>query len=336
MYNTTQKLHTFLSVLFCVLAISLSGQTINLKLKVYLEGALINSFETTTDGLPLMRDDLRQNPHNFQRLIPDQDIYQTINVVNSYTNVDVTSKFTHVACGAFPQYQTIPNPFGVFDVTGQDAIVDWIFVELRDKNDFTSVIATRSGLVQRDGDVVDLDGVSALAFPQVPNDAYFVIIRHRNHLGVMTSLPIPYENLIEDLDFRTYNGVSTYDFGNSNNQTNYTGLSMKSMFVNGEEYRALWGGDFDADGLVSYNADVSDLNVLQMEVAGFDLSQNPQYRVSFTNSVGYLQGDYDMDGRSKFNFPDDDRNLILNQVLSYPQNDDVRTNFGHLIEQIPN
>ena len=48
----------------------------------------------------------------------------------------------------------------VFTVTGPDAIVDCVLVELRDQVDPAIVVDARPGLVQRDGDVVGTDGVS--------------------------------------------------------------------------------------------------------------------------------------------------------------------------------
>ncbi len=46
----------------------------------------------------------------------------------------------------------------VLDVTGNDAIVDWVFVELRDKVTPSVKVATRCALVQRDGDRRGLAG----------------------------------------------------------------------------------------------------------------------------------------------------------------------------------
>jgi len=334
------KSTNFFSLLFTlILVISLSdnsaAQSVTVNARVFLQGALMDSYATgETHGRQLMRDDLRSNPYNNQRVIPDQDIYQTPYIVNAYTKVDVTDKFTHVACGTYAQFQTIVNPNSIFAVQGENAIVDWIFVELRDKNDFTSVVATRSGLLQRDGDIIDIDGTEGLHFPNVMPDAYFLVIRHRNHLGIMTKYPLLSEDLEGLVDF-TDPSTQVFDFGNTNNMFNYSGLAQKDMNINGGSYKALWAGDFDADGAVCYNAGTSDLNTLQKEVAGFDLGLNPMYKVSFNSSVGYLQGDFDMNGKAKFNSPEDDRNLILEQVLTYSQNSEVRANFVHLVEQLP-
>ena len=68
-------------------------------------------------------------------------------------------------------------------------IVDWVWVELRDPSNNTDVIAARSALLQRDGDVVDVDGSASLSFNTTPGD-YLLVIQHRNHLGVMSSSSI--------------------------------------------------------------------------------------------------------------------------------------------------
>ncbi|MBW1298308.1 hemagglutinin protein, partial [Aquimarina litoralis] len=46
----------------------------------------------------------------------------------------------------------------VFNTTGANAIVDWIWVELRDKNNANQVLASSSALLQRDGNIVGTDG----------------------------------------------------------------------------------------------------------------------------------------------------------------------------------
>lgn len=71
-----------------------------------------------------------------------------------------------------------------------DEIVDWVVVELRDASNPATILGTRSALVQRDGDVVDMDGNDMVRFYDLPAGSYHVAIRHRNHLGVMTSTAV--------------------------------------------------------------------------------------------------------------------------------------------------
>ncbi|MEM9990798.1 MAG: PKD domain-containing protein [Bacteroidota bacterium] len=74
--------------------------------------------------------------------------------------------------------------------TGGDAIVDWVVVELRTASATNVVAHSRAALLQKDGDVVDIDGISPVGFLQAAAGMYHVVVRHRNHLGIMTATPI--------------------------------------------------------------------------------------------------------------------------------------------------
>ncbi len=91
------------------------------------------------------------------------------------------------------QLSTTLNVFntGGTDGTGNanDDIVDWVWVELREEQDNTTSVVSRSALLQRDGDVVDIDGRSPLIMRQ-KRGKYYIVITHRNHLGVMTATAI--------------------------------------------------------------------------------------------------------------------------------------------------
>lgn len=77
---------------------------------------------------------------------------------------------------------------GFFTSTGTTTdIVDWVLLELRNGNPGT-VVARRAAFVRVDGQVVDLDGVSAVSFRGVPSGSYYLDIRHRNHLGIRSSV----------------------------------------------------------------------------------------------------------------------------------------------------
>ncbi|WP_422107542.1 HYR domain-containing protein [Winogradskyella sp.] len=120
--------------------------------KVYLQGSALNS-TIATDGL--MRDDLRTSV-----LIPLQTPYTDTSSINS----------------------------SVLGITGPDAIVDWVFIELRDATANTTIIESQSALLQRDGDIVGLDGTSPLSFNAAPGN-YHVAVKHRNHIGIITASP---------------------------------------------------------------------------------------------------------------------------------------------------
>ncbi|MEM8525536.1 MAG: hypothetical protein AAGG68_12925 [Bacteroidota bacterium] len=73
----------------------------------------------------------------------------------------------------------------VFAEQGDLSVVDWVEIELRTTSNGVSV-AKRSALVRRDGRVVDESGNIPIRFPNLEAGDYYVIIRHRNHVAVMT------------------------------------------------------------------------------------------------------------------------------------------------------
>lgn len=321
-----------------------------IKVRVYLEGSLLNNGGATApDGRPLMRDQLRANPFaGANRSIPNKDPYKFLPDDYALVGIDITQKFDHAVPGGtinFSRFDSVKaaNLTTVFGATGQEAITDWVYVELRDKSNNTSVIATRSGLVQRDGDVVDLDGFSALRFPGVSIDNYYVVVRHRDHFGVMTAGPKTPRQLTNLINF-TKDSLATFDFGTSQftktyrsgySQTvsgkDFTGLAQNDNVIFG--YRAMWGGDFDGDGKIKFDNPNDDLNQLFFDVLSFP--SNTLLNANFDFAIGYLPGDFDMNGKSKYDNPNDDKNYIYGAILGYPLNTSYLSNFDFLIEQLP-
>ena len=170
--------------------------------KTILQGA----YSTTTG---LMGDNLRS-----LNLIPTTEPYTGI------------AGFTHVNGGGGEKVTST-----VLAVTGNNAIVDWVFVELRDKTTPTTVIATRSALIQRDGDVVDVDGVSPVGF-NVMADDYYIVVRHRNHLGIRTASVVSLNKT----------SATPYDFTTAANQA----LNSVQKDLTGGKF-GMYAGDVNAD-----------------------------------------------------------------------------------------
>ncbi len=98
-------------------------------------------------------------------------------------------------------YVPLAQPYNVapFNYNGAEAvdtvpagIVDWVLLELR--SDLTTQVSRRAAFLKSDGSLVDLDGVSNVKFPTVTPGDYYVVIRHRNHLAVMTANKITLSN----------------------------------------------------------------------------------------------------------------------------------------------
>ncbi len=108
-----------------------------------------------------MGDDLRDNG-----LIPLEEPFTALG-------------YPHVGGGGEIAEQT------VFEVSDLNAIVDWVALELRDKSNHSVVLATRSALLQADGEVVDVDGVSPVTFANLPED-------NRKEKGINSLISIVY------------------------------------------------------------------------------------------------------------------------------------------------
>jgi len=65
------------------------------------------------------------------------------------------------------------------------------------------------------------------------------------------------------------------------------------------------------------------------------LFNSPSFLINYDNAYGYLTGDYNMDGKTKFTNPSDDLNYLFSQLLLYPNNTSFLSNFNSMIEQIP-
>ena len=61
------------------------------------------------------------------------------------------------------------------------------------------------------------------------------------------------------------------------------------------------------------------------------------YNANFDFAYGYLLGDFDMNGKIKFDNPNDDKNMMYVQLLFYPLNlnQGYIANFDFFIEQLP-
>ncbi len=169
--------------------ISIQGNTgIQVNIKAFLEGPYNNG---------LMNDGLRSG-----NLIPMTEPYTSL------------PNFTHVNGG---NEMVAAN---VLTAIGNNAIVDWVFIELRNGTTNTMVEHTRAALLQRDGDIVDTDGSSPITFPMATASNYFVAIRHRNHLGIMTNAAVSLTNTPATVDF-TVGGTTVFgtdaraDLGNN-------------------------------------------------------------------------------------------------------------------------
>jgi subtilisin-like proprotein convertase family protein len=288
--------HTYTNIYGCdsIVNFNITIKGILLQAKVFLAGSYISSLGLMTDSLRVLG------------IIPTTE---------PYSSAPYNAIFTHVNGGG--NETILPN---ILTVSDSNAIVDWVFVQVRSKTDSSIVVATRSALLQRDGDVVDVDGVSPLEFPALFTNQYFVSIKHRNHLGIMTASFIELSNLGTSIDFTN---VSTPLFTRLAPHHNPSPLTGSAKIIGGKN--CMYAGNCNIGGIggiyarfISYSSLINSDRTSLLSAAG-----------NTGTVIGYSIFDVDLNGYARFNGLNPDRNVILNNCANTSNTITVR-------EQTPN
>ena len=256
-----------------------------LRLRTMLYGPLISNV-----SVDVMKDGLRQSGY--------------VPLTEPYTDLP---NFHHVANGGG---ETVSQ--SLMNITGNDAIVDWVFVEVRDPVNKTTVLATQSALLQRDGDVMTPSGGSVLFFPNLQEGFFYVSVKHRNHLGILTE-GVEYLNTIDppQIDFT--------------DQLYLANGANASGHIHANGYRAQWSGDLNGDSRVIFQGPVNDVFHLFSHVLSAD--DNVDYLANYI-SHGYHNEDLNMDGKAIFQGPNNDKSSILyHTILAHPNNQTTLANY---------
>lgn len=148
-------------------------------------------------------------------------------------------------------------------------IVDWVLLEFRDAANPSSAagstaICRTAAFLKGDGTIVGLDGMNPPKINVNYNQNLYLVVWHRNHIGILGALPV------EETE-----GSLAYDFTDSADKV--WGGNKASKFL----YNGIWGmmaADGNADGNID-NKDKNDVWFLQQSLSG------------------YQQGDFDMNSQ---------------------------------------
>ncbi len=168
-------------------------------------------------------------------------------------------------------------------------VVDWVLVELRTDPAASTKVATRAAFIKSDGSVVDLDGVSPVAFPSFSSGNYYIVLRHRNHLAAMSASTVT-------LDIAS----ALYDFTTGLGQ--FYGGDAKDL---GGGVYGLWSGDVTGNGQLKYSGSGNDRAPILTRIGGTDLT---------ATLSGYYNEDVNMNGQVKYSGSGNDRALILENL----------------------
>ena len=268
-----------------------------LSLKVLLQG----NYDPNTGW---MHDSLRK-----KGLIPLSDPYRT---------AAYNTKFVHKKNGGT---QTTTN--AILAVTGANAIVDWVFIELHDATNPATVIATKAALLQRDGDIVSSnDGVSPVLMDSIASGNYYVAIRHRNHLGTMTATTRSLSATSTVVDFTTMTAAQLW------NKAGGDGYEQSKSGIR----NLLWAGNTDGNRQTVFSGPTNDVDPVFFDV--MTNVGNVNFVPNYIVNSQYLASDVNLDGKVIYQSADNEVDIILFMVLSHTLNTGFIPSYI-IVEQLP-
>jgi len=246
-------------------------------------------------GTGLMNDQLRstdvtQTPGtpSSNNIIPTTDPYRAAPLSSFFTHTSNIDQEV-VAASVF-NHQANPN----------DNIVDWVFLELR--NTATSgnqILQTRAALLQRDGDIVDIDGVSPVYFKNIDAASFSIGIRHRNHIGIYTNP----SNFTQALGLNALG--SPLDIS-SMAASNLMGGVNAAYFNNGSK-NMLFAGNANMNNRVSYSGSGNDASYILSTFLGGSTA-------GIVN--GYSVGDLNFNRNVRYSGSGNDASFLLSTPLT--------------------
>jgi len=103
---------------------------------------------------------------------------------------------------------------GWTDADYSSNVVDWVLVSFRTDIQKNTEVAMSAGLLMKDGGITFPDACGL----NTTHDSVYVVIEHRNHMGIMTPEAIP-----------IVDGVLNYDFSTLNSYRNEASFGQKQM-----------------------------------------------------------------------------------------------------------
>lgn len=168
-----------------------------------------------------------------------------------------------------------------FNYTGTETLssipanmVDWVLVEVKSDVMPTTMFDRKAALLLNDGSIVELDGTSPLRFDLPYSGDFYYVVRHRNHLPVMTANAV------------SKTPTMTYDFSDSLGKA----FGLIQMAQTNDARFALYAGDITQDFTIQttdydfWKANAADLQVYDNADVNLDsVIQTTDYDLWYRN-----------------------------------------------------
>ncbi|MDX9987033.1 choice-of-anchor L domain-containing protein [Thiothrix unzii] len=263
--------------------------SVHLSVRAYLQGAYNTQTGLMTDKL--LTKGFLPKPQPFDKLVTSfgYTVFEGVPPFNHFGKEVMSDSVKAMPAGNTP--------------------VDWMLLELRDVDDPVKRVAAKATLLQRDGDVINAEtGSTNIVFRGVPPGDYYVVLRHRNHIGVMTATRLSLTETATVIDFT---------------QPSYAVYGNNQRYLAGEK-AFLWAGDANNSNSVVGSGPGSDANIM---LGSLLISPDNTLVTTHFKMAGYYATDLNLDGLTVFSGPGNDLNLLFGNIMVHPLNDNSNANF---------
>ena len=263
--------------------------SVHFSMRAYLQGA----YNSQTG--------LMNNKLFTKGFLPKRQPFDQLITSFGYTVLDGVSPFDY--------YGTEAVSTRVAAMTGQNSLVDWVLLELRAADNPVRRVAAKAAMLQRDGDVINVEtGSSNIVFRGVPPGNYYVVLRHRNHIDIMTATPLNLTGTTSVIDFTQ----PTYPVYGDNQRYIEAGKAF------------LWTGDANNSNSAVGSGPGSDANIM---LGALLIAPENQLVTTHFQMTGYYAPDLNLDGLTIFSGPNNDLSLLLGSIMIHPGNTNANANF---------
>ena len=263
--------------------------SVHLSVRAYLQGAYNTQTGLMTDKL--LTKGFLPKPQPFDKLVTSfgYTVFEGVPPFNHFGKEVMSDSVKAMPAGNTP--------------------VDWMLLELREVDDPVKRVAAKATLLQRDGDVINAEtGSTNIVFRGVPPGDYYVVLRHRNHIGVMTATRLSLTETATVIDFT---------------QPSYAVYGNNQRYLAGDK-AFLWAGDANNSNSVVGSGPGSDANIM---LGSLLISPDNTLVTTHFKMAGYYATDLNLDGLTVFSGPGNDLNLLFGNIMVHPLNDNSNANF---------
>jgi hypothetical protein len=247
------------------------------------------------------------------------------NLINAQTTADVkvflqgaylpgTSLMSTnlISLDSFPENQ----PYSAFpwDYPGTESIdnisadvVDWVLLELR--RPYDTIVDIRAALLLKTGQVVDTNMQAGVFFEHVGPGDYYLVVKHRNHMPVMSAQMVALPNTV------------SYDFSDTTNFPPFGNSALAVIEIDPGMFGMIVG-DINQDCMVQYSGPGNDRGPILQRIVNESGSTNITTIIN-----GFYQEDLTMDGKLQYSGPGNDQAKIIQNISILTGGNNITSTF---------